>query len=227
MRSRRLCVALAAVTSVTLGLTSPVAAQAATSDAAAATTAPAGNTAATGTTSNKATATATNNPNGSSGSSDSGSKDDSSQMSSDTAQGLSSGENAKKPTAQSKISKECQAEIDKAAADHKAAVKDGTAGSSFMGPGELAQGVLAGYGSSGLPKKPQCQIDAEANSKPQNPSWAKWNEVSPEVEEVFQWISATLAVAGGLLQFVIVLAKIDPSFLNPLKDALTKANIRF
>ena len=52
------------------------------------------------------------------------------------------------------LSPECADEVNQARKDHEAAVADGTAGSSFMGPQELANGVLNGYGSSGMPEEP-------------------------------------------------------------------------
>ena len=54
------------------------------------------------------------------------------------------------------LSQECADQVNQARKDHEAAVADGTAGSSFMGPQELANGVLNGYGSSGMPDTPDC-----------------------------------------------------------------------
>src|SRR5699024_10730843 len=61
-------------------------------------------------------------------------------------------------------SPECQAAIEKPNEDHEAGVQDGTVGSSFMGPQELAFGILNGYGSSGMPTPPEC-IEEEEEAK--------------------------------------------------------------
>ncbi len=88
-------------------------------------------------------------------------------------------------TAKPALSEECQAEVDAAKDAHKKAVKDGTAGSSFMGPQELALGIVNGYGSSGMPDEPDCVEKEKADKPVELPDWLKWAELSPEGKEAF------------------------------------------
>ena len=54
------------------------------------------------------------------------------------------------------LSAECQAEVDNAKAEHLKKIESGELGSSARTPQELMQGLASGYGSSGLPKEPDC-----------------------------------------------------------------------
>ncbi|TQE44653.1 hypothetical protein [Corynebacterium phoceense] len=124
-------------------------------------------------------------------------------------------------TTKTALSKECQAEVDAAKEAHKKAVKDGTAGSSFMGPQELALGIVNGYGSSGMPDKPDC-VEKEKDDKPvELPDWLKWAELSPEGKEAFAWINLILSVIGGLIGLASTLVKVNPEFGKDINGALT------
>lgn len=195
MRSRRFSVALVAATSVALGLVSPVAAQAAE---------------------------------------DQSSDTSQSSSSSDSTEGSSSSNAAsadtKKPEAASPskadtntVDAACRAEIDRLKQEHKEAAENGTAGSSFMGPQELALGIINGYGSSGMPETPACAINEDGTTKVELPEWAKSAEMTDEAKEAFAWINMLVGVAGVLVQLVSMLAAINPAFLQDIVNAARNA----
>ena len=119
------------------------------------------------------------------------------------------------------LSEECQAEVDAAKEAHKKAVKDGTAGSSFMGPQELALGIVNGYGSSGMPDQPDCVEKEKADKPVELPDWLKWAELSPEGKEAFAWINLILSMIGGLIGLASTLVKVNPEFGKDINGALT------
>lgn len=119
------------------------------------------------------------------------------------------------------LSEECQAEVDAAKEAHKKAVKDGTAGSSFMGPQELALGIVNGYGSSGMPDQPDCVEKEKADKPVELPDWLKWAELSPEGKEAFAWINLILSIIGGLIGLASTLVKVNPEFGKDINGALT------
>lgn len=124
------------------------------------------------------------------------------------------------------LSPECKAEVEAARKAHEQAVADGTAGSSFMGPFELGKGIINGYGSSGMPDTPQCVIDSDPANKPAEfPDWAKSAEMTPEAEEVFAWINLVLSIGAGFIQLALILAKLNPSFLDALRPPLEAMGI--
>ncbi|WP_347307182.1 hypothetical protein [Corynebacterium sp. SA-MJD20WY100] len=124
-------------------------------------------------------------------------------------------------TAKPALSEECQAEVDAAKDAHKKAVKDGTAGSSFMGPQELALGIVNGYGSSGMPDEPDCVEKEKADKPVELPDWLKWAELSPEGKEAFAWINLILSIIGGLIGLAGTLVKVNPEFGKDINGALT------
>ncbi len=119
------------------------------------------------------------------------------------------------------LSEECQAKVDAAKEAHKKAVKDGTAGSSFMGPQELALGIVNGYGSSGMPDQPDCVEKEKADKPVELPDWLKWAELSPEGKEAFAWINLILSIIGGLIGLASTLVKVNPEFGKDINGALT------
>lgn len=119
------------------------------------------------------------------------------------------------------LSEECQDEVDAAKEAHKKAVKDGTAGSSFMGPQELALGIVNGYGSSGMPDQPDCVEKEKADKPVELPDWLKWAELSPEGKEAFAWINLILSMIGGLIGLASTLVKVNPEFGKDINGALT------
>ncbi|KXB56069.1 hypothetical protein HMPREF3227_00679 [Corynebacterium sp. CMW7794] len=198
MRARRLSVALVAATSTALALVTPVAgAESSESQGAS-----------------------------SAQSQDSGSSEDTAsdgvKPGGEGKEGITDGEKTDgTETTKTALSKECQAEVDAAKEAHKKAVKDGTAGSSFMGPQELALGIVNGYGSSGMPDKPDC-VEKEKDDKPvELPDWLKWAELSPEGKEAFAWINLILSVIGGLIGLASTLVKVNPEFGKDINGALT------
>ncbi|MDO5031414.1 hypothetical protein [Corynebacterium sp.] len=127
----------------------------------------------------------------------------------------------------SDLSEECKAEVKQAEKDHEEAVANGTAGSSFMGPQELIFGILDGYGSSGMPKVPDC-VDADKKAALEKkwdemPDWLQSARPNETVDEVFAWIGGFLGLLAAGLQATIIMAKIDPSILDGLRYQLKKA----
>ena len=131
------------------------------------------------------------------------------------------------------LSAECQAQVDKAKQAHKDAFENGTAGSSFMGPQELLKGIFNGYGSSGMPKTPDC-VAAEQNAADKAkeeekwskmPEWAQSARPSEETKEVFSWISVALTGVAAVVQALAMVAKSNPALLEPVKEMLRNAGV--
>lgn len=203
MRARRLSVALVAATSTTLALVTPVA----------------------GAESSESQSSSSAQSQGSGSSEDTardGEKTDGKGQDGTTDGTATNNEKTDgTETTKTELSKECQAEVDAAKEAHKKAVKDGTAGSSFMGPQELALGIVNGYGSSGMPDKPDC-VEEEKTDKPvELPGWLKWADLSPEGKEAFAWINLILSVIGGLIGLASTLVKVNPEFGKDINGALT------
>lgn len=110
-------------------------------------------------------------------------------------------------------SPECQAAIEKAKEEHEADVEAGTVGSSFMGPQELAFGILNGYGSSGMPTPPECIEEEEAKADERwekVPDFAKSMRGDDTTDMIFAVIGAILAVGGSLTQAAGIVATFSP-----------------
>lgn len=127
------------------------------------------------------------------------------------------------------LSPECQAEVDAAVAEHKQAAANG--GSSFVGPQELIDGMSSGYGSSGMPDNPEC-VKTEKEKKIQAdwdkmPEWVQSARPNETADEVFSWIGVIMATLAGLMQVAVMAAKFNPALLDPVRDALRAANIKF
>lgn len=136
---------------------------------------------------------------------------------------------APKPVDGVVLSPECQAEVDAAVDAHKQVAANG--GSSFVGPKELIDGMSSGYGSSGMPDTPECvktekekKIEADWDKMPEWLQSARPNETA---DEVFSWIGVIMATLAGLLQVAVMATKINPALLDPVRDALRAANIKF
>lgn len=133
------------------------------------------------------------------------------------------------------LSAECQAQVEKAKQAHKDAVENGTAGSSFMGPQELLKGFVNGYGSSGMPKEPDCvaaEKDAAAKEKEDEnwskmPEWAQSARPSEETKEIFSWVSIVLTGVAAVTQALAMVAKANPAILEPVKEMLRNAGVKF
>ncbi|KAA8725402.1 hypothetical protein [Corynebacterium phocae] len=210
MRTRRLSLALVAVTTTALAAVSPVVASAQSSKETPTTAAAQSGSSDSGSSSNNPTTT--------------------SPSATTEAPAPTTTEKPKEKTPEEIAAEKCQEEVDKAYADHKKAVDDGTAGSSFIGPKELVFGAISGYGSSGMPKLPDCAKAKPGETKPKTPvkfpEWAKSAESSPEMEEAFEWLSFMAILVGGLIQALAVVAKFNPGILSPIRDALAGAGIK-
>ena len=127
------------------------------------------------------------------------------------------------------ISAECQAEVDKAKEEHLKKIENGELGSSAHTPQELIQGLTNGYGSSGMPKEPDCvaqeakQRQIEALERP-----PIWGSSTPEkFLEVMSWVTVATSLVAALLQALTMVAKVNPAVLEPMKNALTQLGVRF
>lgn len=124
----------------------------------------------------------------------------------------------------SELSPECKAQVDQARKEHEQAVADGTAGSSFMGPEELALGVLNGYGSSGMPAVPDC-IDAEKEAKLQKewdemPEWVQSARPTETSKEVGAWLAGIASLLGVGINVMALAVQFNPEFRNQLAATL-------
>ena len=122
------------------------------------------------------------------------------------------------------LSPECADEVNQARKDHEAAVADGTAGSSFMGPQELANGVLNGYGSSGMPETPDC-VEEEKEAELQKewdemPEFVQSARPTEKTKEIYAWVGGALALLSVGIRVLVVAAEYDPSILNGLRAFL-------
>ena len=124
----------------------------------------------------------------------------------------------------SELSPECKAQVDQARKEHEQAVADGTAGSSFMGPEELALGVLNGYGSSGMPAVPDC-IDAEKEAKLQKewdemPEWVQSARPTETSREIGAWMAGIASLLGVSVNVMALAVQFNPQFRNQLAATL-------
>ncbi|WP_408931192.1 hypothetical protein ACKFRM_07315 [Corynebacterium sp. YSMAA1_1_D6] len=124
----------------------------------------------------------------------------------------------------SELSPECKAQVDQARKEHEQAVADGTAGSSFMGPEELALGVLNGYGSSGMPAVPDC-IDAEKEAKLQKewdemPEWVQSARPTETSREIGAWLAGIASLLGVSVNVMALAVQFNPQFRNQLAATL-------
>ncbi|WP_165242544.1 hypothetical protein [Corynebacterium lizhenjunii] len=112
---------------------------------------------------------------------------------------------------------ECKAQVEAAKKAHRE-----KGGSSFVGPGEFAQGVINGYGSSGMPKLPECAQkpgDKKDDDPYKKPEFQLLN-VPDSVIEAFTWIGAIMSGIAGMIQLVTVIAKFNPDVANMIRHQL-------
>lgn len=127
-------------------------------------------------------------------------------------------------------SAECQEAIEQARKDHEEGIDNGTIpGSSFMGPQELAFSVLNGYGSSGMPKAPDC-IEEEDEQKEderweQVPDFAKSMRGNDTTDLILAVVGAIVSVGGSLTQAAAILATFSPEVRNQIASALKQLGI--
>lgn len=128
------------------------------------------------------------------------------------------------------LTESCQQEVEDAKAAHQAAVDDGTAGSSFMGPKELMLGLANGYGSSGMPTPPDCVAEHEKEVENQKwdemPDFVQFLRPGTPIAEGIAWAGAILGLGAAAVQGLALIAKSDPSILEPLRAALKQAGIQ-
>lgn len=225
MRPHRVSVALVAATSVLLGSVSPALAQSATSESSAANSSASNSS---GTDSSAKDSSGTDSSGAGSNEADSSAADSSAA---DSSAGKSSfGQSSVGQTSTAGLSEECAAAVKQARLDHEQAVANGDAGSSFMGPQELAFGLINGYGSSGMPEVPDCIAD-EAEERED----AKWDELPEELqsfrgnetsETILAVLSGIVTTAGVLVQAAIGMARISPEFRAQVKDVFAQFGIK-
>ncbi|MDY3127623.1 MAG: hypothetical protein SOW59_05770 [Corynebacterium sp.] len=212
MRKARLALGLVAVTSIATSLVNPVAASAQSVDSGSST---------------------------SSASSTGSSSADSSQPSAEEGSAGSSGSSSGAGTPLSSVghtstenlSDECAAEVIAARKQHEENIAKGQAGSSFMGPQELALGIVNGYGSSGMPKEPDC-IDAEKKAAED----ARWEKMPAALQSmrgnettqlIFEVLSILLALGSGLTTLAQAYVAFVPGGREDARAFLRNAGFRF
>ena len=93
-----------------------------------------------------------------------------------------------------------------------------------MGPQELANGVLNGYGSSGMPDTPDC-VEEEKEAKLQKdwdemPEFVQSARPTEKSKEIYAWVGGALALLSVGIRVLVVAAEFDPSILNGLRAFL-------
>ena len=127
------------------------------------------------------------------------------------------------------LSAECQAEVDKDKEEHLKKIKSGELGSSARTPQELMQGLANGYGSSGMPKEPDCVAkEAEQHQIEALERLPIWGSSTPEkFLEVMSWVTVAASLVAALLQAFNMVATVNPAVLEPMKNALKQLGVRF
>lgn len=105
-------------------------------------------------------------------------------------------------------------------------------GSSFMGPDELLQSILGGYGSSGVPETeqdPETEEDAEEEelNLEDYPEWMHGSIApSDELQMAMAVIEAVLAVGATATQAAVIVLPLLPGGLDTLRSALANFGIQ-
>ena len=125
----------------------------------------------------------------------------------------------------------CQAQVEEAKGIHEAKIAAGTAGSSLVGPQELLQGLGQGYGSSGMPEVPDCvrqaAEDEEQKEWDEMPDWLQWLRPGGSAAEAISWAGVILGLGAALVQGLVIISKVDPSVLEPVRNALKQLGFQF
>ena len=127
-------------------------------------------------------------------------------------------------------SDECKEAVEKAREEHEEAVEDGTVGSSFMGPQELACGIANGYGSSGMPEEPNCIEEEDEQAADERwetvPDSLKSMRGNETTDMIFAVVGAILAVGGSLTQAATILAAFSPEARDQIASVLQQFGFR-
>ncbi|MFH0410885.1 hypothetical protein ACG98H_02070 [Corynebacterium sp. L4756] len=129
------------------------------------------------------------------------------------------------------FTEECKEAVEQEREEHEQAVEDGTAGSSFMGPQELAFGIANGYGSSGMPDDPDCIEEEEERAEDE-----QWEQVPDSLQSmrgndttdlIFAVVGGILAVGASVTQAATILAAFSPDVRDQIRTALEQAGFHF
>lgn len=91
--------------------------------------------------------------------------------------------------------------------------------SSFMGPGELANSISSGNGSSGVPESEQDPAPAP-EPDPELPGWAGSLEISPEAELALAIVGAVFAVGSFATKLAVFAIPMIPGGTEQLEQTL-------
>ena len=91
------------------------------------------------------------------------------------------------------------------------------------------QGIANGYGSSGMPKEPDCVgQEAEQRQIEALERLPIWGSSTPEkFLEVMSWVTVAASLVAALLQAFNMVATVNPAVLEPMKNALKQLGVRF
>ena len=81
-------------------------------------------------------------------------------------------------------------------------------------------------GSEGSDGKGGAEGD-ETEDKEPDTMFGSSVEQTKKLKEVMSWVSVVGALLAGIVQATVMLAQINPAILNPLKDLLKQAGIKF
>lgn len=92
-------------------------------------------------------------------------------------------------------------------------------------------------GDSGSPEDPEANGDSDSGDQTGGDSDGKDEEpdtmfgssveTTAKFKEVMSWVSVVGALLAGIVQATVMLAQINPAILNPLKDLLKQAGVKF
>lgn len=134
------------------------------------------------------------------------------------------------------LSEECKAQVDAAVEKHKKNIQDGNGGSSIMLPQEFLNGLVNGYGSSGMPEQPDCVADEldEQQRKEIVDLMERWtpefiwaSSTPDETYDVLRIVWAVLGAVGVLINVYAGVAAAYPPALKPLEDFLRSVGFEF
>lgn len=101
-----------------------------------------------------------------------------------------------------------------------------TSASSLIATENLAEGNGTGAGVNGGSEGGD-QTDGKPEDKEPDTMFGSSVEQTKKLKEVMSWVSVVGALLAGIVQATVMLAQINPAILNPLKDLLKQAGVKF
>ncbi|OFS19328.1 hypothetical protein [Corynebacterium sp. HMSC04H06] len=71
------------------------------------------------------------------------------------------------------------------------------------------------------------QTDGKPEDEEPDTMFGSSAEQTEKLKEVMSWVSVVGALLAGIVQATVMLARINPAILNPLKDLLKQAGVKF